>query len=62
MMIVDKSNEDAGMMLPAPRVGYAYVPMQIMGETYTPEKALMQGTIFPELDLPMGTYGKQYTD
>ena len=38
---------------PMPRVGYAYVPMQVMGETYDPEKGLTQGTIFPELDIPM---------
>ncbi len=45
---------------PMPRVGYAYVPMQVMGETYDPEKGLNQGTIFPELDIPMEKYGKQY--
>lgn len=28
---------------PMPRVGYAYVPMQVMGETYDPEKGLTQG-------------------
>lgn len=45
---------------PMPRVGYAYVPMQVMGETYDPEKGLTQGTIFPELDIPMEKYGKQF--
>lgn len=45
---------------PMPRVGYAYVPMQSMDETYEPEKALLRGTIFPELDIPMEKYGKQY--
>ena len=28
----------------------AYVPWQYMNQTYDPEKALMAGTIFPELD------------
>ncbi len=28
----------------------AYVPWQYMNQTYDPEKALMSGTIFPELD------------
>lgn len=28
----------------------AYVPWQYMSRTYDPEKALMSGTIFPELD------------
>ncbi len=45
---------------PMPRVGYAYIPMQSMDETYDPEKALLRGTIFPELDIPMEKYGKQY--
>jgi hypothetical protein len=38
------------------RVGYAYVPIQKFGETYTPEEALKRGTLFPELDLPYGVY------
>ncbi len=46
---------------PMPRVGYAYVPMQVMNETYEPSKGLIRGTIFPELDIPMEKYGKQYT-
>lgn len=36
-------------MLP---LAMAYVPMQQWNETYDVEKALMRGTIFPELDLP----------
>lgn len=39
-------------------VGYAYVPIQVLGELYTPAKALRQGTIFPELDLTIDEYGK----
>lgn len=33
-------------------VGMAYVPWQTFGQTYDPQKALMAGTIFPELDKP----------
>lgn len=51
---------DLSASTPMPRVGYAYVPMQVMGETYDPEKGLNRGTIFPELDIPMEKYGKQY--
>ena len=30
----------------------AYVPVQTWGETYTPDRALCRGTLFPALDLP----------
>lgn len=33
-------------------VAMAYVPWQYLNKTYEPEKALMAGTIFPELDKP----------
>ncbi len=33
-------------------VAMAYVPWQYLNKTYDPEKALMVGTIFPELDKP----------
>lgn len=42
---------DTGALLPLP-LAMAYVPVQTWGETYTPEKALCRGTIFPALDLP----------
>ncbi|WP_444658322.1 spore coat associated protein CotJA [Caproiciproducens sp. R2] len=39
--------------LPAmPVVAMAYVPFQQFNSTYTPEKGLEMGTIFPELDKP----------
>ncbi len=38
------------------RVGYAYVPMQRIGQVYTPAKALQQGTVFPELDIGIDEY------
>lgn len=62
MITTDRPNDDYTRATPMPRVGYAYVPMQMMEETYAPDKALMQGTIFPELDIPMDKYGKQYMD
>jgi len=39
------------------RTGYAYVPVQKFGKTYSPEEGLERGTIFPELDLPISVYG-----
>ena len=43
-------------MTPCGRVAYAYVPVQKMGELYRPEVGLMEGTIFPELNIPMPEY------
>ena len=44
------------------RVGYAYVPVQRMGKVYSPQKAIMQGTVFPELDIPIGVYKRGLCD
>ena len=41
-------------------LGYSYVPIQAIGETYCAEKALKRGTVFPELDLPLGVYGNNF--
>lgn len=41
------------------RVGYSYVPIQKFGEVYTYSDALKNGTLFPELNLPLGVYGKK---
>ncbi len=38
------------------RVGYAFVPVQRIGKVYPPSKAIMQGTIFPELDIGIDEY------
>ena len=38
------------------RVAYAYVPVQKMGDLYPVEEGFIEGTIFPELDIPMGEY------
>lgn len=39
-------------------VGYAFVPVQELGETYEPCKALEKGSLFPELELTINEYGK----
>ena len=44
------------------RVGYAYVPYQTLGRVYTPERALIQGTIFPELDIKLDEYERGLYD
>lgn len=44
------------MMKSYRRVGYAYVPNQIMDKVYSPNKAICVGTIFPELDIPIDEY------
>lgn len=38
------------------RVAYAYVPTQWLGDLYSVEEGFIEGTIFPELDIPMGEY------
>lgn len=41
----------------APKLGYGYVKMQRgIGKVYSPEKALMSGTIFPELNITINEY------
>lgn len=44
------------------RPGYAYVPVQRMGKVYTPQKAICEGTIFPELNIPIGVYERGLFD
>ena len=44
------------------RPGYAYVPVQCMGKVYTPQKAICEGTIFPELNIPIGVYERGLFD
>lgn len=48
------------MSMPMP--GYAYVPMQMadMTNIYSAEQGLSRGTIFPDLDKPLGVYGREY--
>lgn len=47
------NRDDGKEILPSnPAVAMAYVPWQIFTRAYEPQKALMAGTIFPELDKP----------
>lgn len=39
-------------------VGYGYVPVQMLEGTYSVSKAVIQGTLFPGLDLNIDEYGK----
>lgn len=39
-------------------VGYAFVPPQKLEQVFEPNDALMRGTLFPELYLPINVYGK----
>lgn len=39
-------------------VGYAYVPVQTLCKTFSPDQALMCATLFPELSLTIDEYGK----
>ncbi|MTI67859.1 MAG: spore coat associated protein CotJA [Firmicutes bacterium] len=34
------------------KLAHAYVPFQVMGRVYSPDKALCKGTLFPELYMP----------
>ncbi|HBH94330.1 MAG TPA: spore coat associated protein CotJA [Ruminococcaceae bacterium] len=45
------------------RLGYAYVPCQkCVGKVYSPERALKEGTIFPELNITIGEYERGLYD
>ncbi len=37
-------------------LGYGYVPFQQLGKLYSPEAALKNGTVFPELNLTIEEY------
>jgi hypothetical protein len=38
-------------------LAYAYVPIQKINNVYSSKEALKNGTLFPELNLPLGVYG-----
>ncbi len=40
-------------------LGYSYVPVQELKNVYSNEEALEKGTLYPELYLPLGEYGKK---
>lgn len=54
----DACMPDEGASLGGRPIGYAYVPIQAFRMIYLPDKALMRGTLFEELDLPVEVYGK----
>lgn len=43
-------------------IGYAYVPVQQLDKVYCPEDALNQASLFPELVMDLGEYGKICTE
>ena len=44
------------------KVGYAYVKDQKLKQLYSPQKALMEGTIFPELNITIAEYERGLFD
>ena len=48
--------EDSSACIDSMPLAYAYVPMQSFRMLYDPAKALCRGTLFEELDLPLGVY------
>lgn len=42
-------------------IGYAYVPVQKLNKTYSPEEALNHGSLFPELAISINEYGRVCT-
>lgn len=47
---------DSSNMNQTTKVGYAYVPVQMLTDTYDPAQALENGTVFPQLNIPLGSY------
>ncbi|MCF8011836.1 MAG: spore coat associated protein CotJA [Clostridiales bacterium] len=41
-----------GMPCPELKLAQVYIPVQRLGETYPPSRALQAGTLFPELCRP----------
>lgn len=41
-------------------IGYAYVPYQKAEKLYCESEALKNGTAFPELNKPIGVYGREF--
>ncbi len=41
-------------------LAYAYVPFQMIGRTYSMQEGFTNGTIFPELNKPLGVYGAEF--
>ena len=41
-------------------LAYSYTPMQELDSLYSYSDALKNGTLFPELNMPLGVYGKNF--
>ena len=52
------NRELCGTMPENPILAYSYVPIQEWGELYAPAEGLRRGTLFPNLDKPLGVYGR----
>ncbi|MBR2930230.1 MAG: spore coat associated protein CotJA [Clostridia bacterium] len=50
---------DGGASLEDRLLAYAYVPIEKWRMLYSPEQALLRGTLFEELDKPMEVYGRE---
>ena len=50
--ITNKANGTVSRFPASTPLAMAYVPFQQWGETYSDDKALSSGTLFPQLDLP----------
>lgn len=55
----DECIEGAEASLDGKPLAYAYVPMQSWRMLHSIEDALGRGTLFEELDKPMGVYGNE---
>ena len=55
----DECIEGAEASLDGKPLAYAYVPMQSWCMLHSIEDALGRGTLFEELDKPMGVYGNE---
>ena len=53
-------DKDSGGCLDKLPLAYSYTPVQEMDTLYGYAKALESGTVFPELDLPLGVYGNNF--
>ncbi len=42
-------------------LAYSYTPLQELSSTYNDCEALKNGTVFPELNLPKGVYGNNFS-
>lgn len=50
--VLNTDNRPPALRTPQMQFAQAYVPFQKFDTIMAPDKALMQGTVFPELDMP----------